>query len=187
MAKIIFIPDWLNRQLREAGVTYEMFERSPVSLYIVSKTDIINYFMAQVEIHNLVYRNLPLTKETSPYPVDLFVHSYSDYPEVKLAISKNWGNEPNLTLLGGETESPVFATIQASPNGKCVYLIGQPVLVSDSTKELTADTALYGILSSLHKGLIVKDGHHDKTTVLRENPLLSQLYVKSFFSRASSL
>ena len=91
MAKIIFIPDWLNDELQSKGVCYDEFVKD-INSVIVSRTDVINYYLAQSNFFKLITElKNPHSDYYSMYS-SMFGHNFLDMPELTIALNSTPSN-----------------------------------------------------------------------------------------------
>lgn len=194
MADLIYVPDWMDTYLSEQGMSYGDLAAMNSSSSIVNRLDVINYHVAQVEFAKLLAYDTARTGLASN--VDniyeeilgaMRLHPSRDIEtvvQVNLAKGKkeiNYG-----CLVQGATGPGNLAfKYEIDTTGKIVYIIGMCCVQAsgeDCTVSEVSQRVLKKVLETSHGGLRVFTGHVDKSTVLRENPVLATFYVNSLLA-----
>lgn len=192
MAKIIYVPEWLYNHLKEQGLSVQDLEK-PISSTILSKVDVINYHRSQDEFFKLLHQAAEDGTVDWARRDEVMYHAIpSDIPELAMVVSARKQNEKSVcwnTLLSS-VDSPSAASFyfEMCQNGDDIIAIG---MNNTSNNELTRRSdelykcggdksapILWNVLGLCHSCLRAVGGT-DKSAVLRENPYVSQLYVKS--------
>ena len=192
MAKIIYVPEWLYSNLKQQGLTVQDLEK-PISSTILSKVDVINYHCSQDEFFKLLHQAAENGQVNWNRRDEVMYHQIpDDIPELVMHKATRGNKEGNVcwnTLLSS-VDSPSAARFffEMCQNGDDVIVIGvnagSNVEINQRTQELancTGDKSasiLWNVLGLSHTCLRLL-GSTDKSTVLRENPYVGQLYVMS--------
>lgn len=187
MAKIIFVTGWLRDSLKSQNLDVSDLAVLDPSITIVSKQDVINYYVAQYGLAKLLTANsndyMP-----QPLPLNAFYHTPEGLINVEvglrinsLGIDKDANAMWNVVLPNVPVPMPDHFEYSSDTDGKIIYIIAKDsvadaVVHPDST---IATSILWNILRVAHSGVRVQDGFTDKCTVFRENPALSKLYVNN--------
>lgn len=192
MAKIIYVPEWLYTHLKEQGLTVHDMEK-PISSTILSKVDVINYHRSQDEFFKLLHQAAEDGRVGWSSRDAVMYHQYSDeLPELAMAKASRGAKGEvvcwNTLLSSVDSPSAARFFFEMCQNGDDVIVIG---VSADSNAEIlrhsqelencTGDkptSILWNVLCVSH-GCLRLVGSTDKSTVFRENPYVSQLYVKS--------
>lgn len=194
MADLIYVPDWMDTYLSEQGMSYGDLAAMNSSSSIVNRLDVINYHVAQVEFAKLLAYDTARTGLASN--VDniyeeilgaMRLHPSRDIEtvvQVNLAKGKKEINYGSL-VQGATGPDNLAFKYEIDTTGKIVYIIGMCCVQAsgeDCTVSAVSQRALKRILEISHGGLRVHTGYVDKSTVLRENPVLATFYVNSLLA-----
>jgi hypothetical protein len=180
MAKLVFIPDWLREDLQSTGTSFAVLDENLTST-IVSQVDVINYHKAQIEFFNFLTRGKEYGPELYLMYNSLFAHPLPDMPELEAYLQQGRDREPNPGLLAsgvGEFAQITF-TVDTQSEGASIYIIG------GCGEHQTQDgvdkryTVITDMLAVMHNRLRIQNGAVDKSSVFRDNPSLTTLYVES--------
>lgn len=180
MAKLVFIPDWLRDEICSSGESFSVLDKDLAST-IISRADIINYHKAQIEFFNFLTGYKDFSEETHLMYNSLFAHPLPDMPELSVYLRQSHQNDPNLGVMVsgvGEMRQINFV-VDTQSDGKSIYIIGT------CTDDIPADCAdkrhnvITNVLAVMHNRLRVQNGAVDKSSVFRDSPLLTTLYVES--------
>ena len=194
MADLIYVPDWMDKYLDEQGMSYGDLAAMNSSSSIVNRLDVINYHVAQVEFAKL------LAYDTARAGLASNVDNI--YEEIlgamRLHPSRDIETVVQVNLAKGKKEINYGCLVQgaAGPGnlafkyevdttGKIVYIIGMCCVQAsgeDCTVSEVSRQAMKRILEIAHGSLRVQTGYVDKSTVLRENPVLATFYVNSLLA-----
>lgn len=180
MAKIIVVPPWLSDEVN-VGQPLDIVINKILSA-IESDWDIINYHKCQIEFIKLIM----VSEDKSEIDLHSMYNSLlricvNDNPELEV-YKKQVFQEPimwDMMVTGAKSCADVKFEIEPSVCGKAVYVF---VKGKSSTSKSCIDANQFAIickvLEKLHGSLRNNNGLVDKGSVFRENPILSQLYVK---------
>lgn len=194
MADLIYVPDWMDSYLSEQGLSYDHLAAMNSSNPIVNRLDVINYHVAQVEFAKLLAydtatRGLPSNVDNIYEDIlgAMKLHPSRDVEtsvQVNLAKGKRDINFGCL-VQGATGPSNLSFKYEASSTGKIVYIIGMCCVQAsgeDCTVSEISRSVMKGVLEAAHGSLRVQSGQVDKSTVLRENPVLATFYVNSLLA-----
>lgn len=173
--KLVYVPDWLSSYLTETNQPLSNLSSSLMTS-IVSKVDVINYYKAQYDFAKFLFNQIDPSMIYKTDPMAIMLHNPA-VPEFQLYVK----TQSKDTMPFSPEE---FAcTVEHDPNESVVYIIGS----CDTGQSLgKSHTVAQAILSKIFKSgqahIRVENQFTDKGTVLRENPILAQLYVKSIIS-----
>jgi len=184
--KLVYVPDWLSSYLTVTNQPLSNLSSVTLSTSIVSKTDVINYHRAQYEFIKLLMNQVDTNFIGKIDPRELMLHR-SDLPEVDLYIRTQSKDTVDFNaLVNGLSSVDTFEfTVEHDPTHAVVYIIGsyaETLSWKDNKGRSFAGTLLSKIFKAAQAHLRVETQFTDKASVLRESPVLSQLYVKSILS-----
>lgn len=177
MSKLMFIPKWLKDDLLPDQ--YAMFEKD-ISSIIVSSADVINYHKAQWQfLKFLTGGEYSRDDLYSMYQIT-FVHQMPDNVELSVFLNKDESNVivwDTMAAGTGEKDRMRFHC-QANRLGTALYVIGENLdcQSSDAISACPQDLVC-ALLKLQHNSLRIEGRGTDKSSVFRESPLLTQLYV----------
>ena len=180
MAKIIFIPDWLNVELQSKGVCYDEFVKD-INSVIVSRTDVINYYLAQSNFFKLITElKNPHSDYYSMYS-SMFGHNFPDMPELTIVLNSTPSNEVEFQKLVSTAykADDISLSYVRDMSNTYVIVVGKHAKEESDKKNCQSDSIIWSVIQNLHSGLRVLNGAVDKSSVFRENPILAQLYVQN--------
>lgn len=183
--KLVYVPDWLSSYLNETNQPLSNLSSS-LTVSIVSKTDVINYYKAQYEFAKFLFNGIDSNMIYRVDPMQIMLHN-STLPEVQLYFRTQSKDIVAFNTLVTSLESAdnFDFDVEHDPNCNVVYIIGRcaetPAWRGGRYSNLAA--AIIGNIFKVGQShLRVENQFTDKGTVLRENPILTQLYVKSIVS-----
>lgn len=195
MSKIVYVPEWLKQHLDVQGESLECLDELDIGSAIVSPEDVNNYLVAQVEFAKL----LVATQVSQELPerigniyetgYGLMLHSAPRDPEARLKVSLALQNQAiNYDALGiaaGGFGDKTFQVVN-STSGRVVFVVGSSSVPHEGetrTIKAICRNILCDVLSACHSRLRIHDGHVDKSSTLRENPVLASIYVSTLLAR----
>ena len=184
--KLVYVPDWLSSYLTETNQPLSNLSSISLSTAIVSKVDVINYYKAQYEFIKLMFSQVDSNFIGKNDPLALMAHQ-PDLPEIELYIRTQSKDTVDYSYLlhGLSSVDTLDFSIEHDPNHPVVYIIGKHADTpswKDSKGRSFIGTLLSKLFRASQANLRVETQFTDKATVLRENPVLAQLYVKSIIS-----
>lgn len=195
MSNIVYVPEWCMRHIDSQKESLDSLDVDDVRKSIVSVVDVNNYLLAQCEFAKLIVQGFIATELPKNVPhiyesaYGRMLHSKNMDDEARLKVSLALQNPAiNYEALGfaaGELSSMDF-TYSASESGRVVYVVGlssEPNGGDDRTLPTISRDILCNVLSVCHTRLRVNNGAVDKSSTLRENPVLSSFYVSTLLAR----
>lgn len=190
MAKLIFVPEWLQETLHESGKSIN--EKNIMSA-IISKYDVINYQKSQIEFFKFINGFRCNNIEAFIFNFNQLMRSpLSDLEEVSIYMEKHYHCEANLEMINCY---PIFDdrtivdsskyVINISSDNKIAYIIGGSA-VSNPLNALPVFTVpsnrisiITAVLDKAYNGFRIITENTDRSSVFRENSYLTQLYVRN--------
>ena len=173
--KLVYVPDWLSSYLTETNQPLSNLSSSLLTS-IVSKVDVINYYKAQYDFAKFLFNQIDPSMIYKTDPMQVMLHNPA-VPEFQLYVKTQ---SKDIAAINADEFG---FTVEHDPSQSVVYIIGS----CDTANALgKSHTVAQAILSKIFKSgqahIRVENQFTDKGTVLRENPILAQLYVKSIIS-----
>lgn len=180
MAKIIFIPDWLDDEIQSKGVCYDDFVKD-INSVILSRTDVINYYLAQSNFFKLLTEEEKLTSGNYSMYNSIFGHAFPDMPELTIALNSTLSNVVDYQKLvsTAQTAENITLSYVRDMSNNYVLIVGKHAKDEACKKNCDSSSIIWNTLKQFHNGLRSQNGAVDKSSVFRENPILGQLYVKN--------
>lgn len=188
MAKLIFVPDWLNAALTDRGEHVSTMSSKVLDASILSKYDIINYYKAQLEfVKYMCNDKFSSMEELSEAYTKLMWHELPPLEELTIYMNEHFASEVDFSQLVCENQniSDTKYVIRGSDDNKIAYIIGGSVksnaLNALPSMRVNANRVdvMHAVLDKSYNGFRVITDMSDRSSVFRENYFLTQLYVKS--------
>lgn len=180
MAKLVFIPDWLKSELAGLDVSVSVLDKDLAST-IESSTDVINYHKTQIEFLNFLAGGLKNEEEAYLMYNSLFAHPLPDMPELKVYLRQaiNGVTNPGMLAAGVNDIAQIDFIVDSQSEGKSIYIIGASASQITEGGVDKRHTVITDMLAVMHNRLRIQNGAVDKSSVFRDAPLLTTLYVDS--------
>lgn len=195
MSNIVYVPEWCKRHIDSQDESLDSLDVDDVRKSIVSVVDVNNYLMAQCEFAKLMVQGYVQTELPKKVPhiyetaYGQMLHSRNLDAEAQLKVSLALQNPAiNYEALGfaaGELDSIDFS-YSVSDSGRVVYVVGLSSVPNGSegrTLQTISRDILCNVLGACHTRLRVNNGAVDKSSTLRENPVLASFYVSTLLAR----
>lgn len=194
MSKIVYVPEWLKNHLDSQSESLDSLDVVDIGSTIVSSADVINYLVAQVEFAKVLVSGID--RSTIPQSsgniyetgYGLMLHSPQKDGEARLKTSlalQNLAiNYDALGVAAGEFGDKTFNVVP-SLSGRVVFIVGSSSVPHEGegrTIKTISRNILCDVFSACHSRLRVNDGHVDKSSTLRENPVLASIYVSTLLA-----
>jgi len=180
MAKLIVVPDWLNAELISNGQSLDTLA-GDIESALSSKIDVINLHKAQWQFLKLLCNNKYSLETMYSMYQHMFVHQLPDYIELEVFIKQDLLTDINCDDMatGSGTLDRLRFRIEQDISGTMFYIIGECVDQGCSIESVCAEpyAIVCSILKEKHRGVRIHGRGTDKSSVFRESPVLTNLYV----------
>ena len=189
MAKLIYVPQWLNDHLQAHNQPLDILLKPGFESAIGSKSDVINYHMAQYEFMRLL--SCVIERGQKINLKDVFLHVDTMLPEVQV-LQRSAPKDIDVSRLAysGVGLDCIDFQYRMSDMGKVVYIIGvcsaAPVIAFDGDLRAVATPIMWSILKHSHDALRVENGMIDKSSVFRENADVFHCYVNALLAASAN-
>lgn len=171
MAKILFVPNWLREDVYASGQSLCVLEKE-LSTTILSKVDIINYHLAQIEFFKFITGGKDFGEDVYLMYNSLFTHPLPAMPEIDVHMKRY--------LVGGsaDTDAKIAYIVDKQSEGDSIYIIGTDASNDIDDVQTNRYNVITEILAVMHNRLRLQNGAVDKSSAFRDLPLLTTLYVE---------
>lgn len=191
MARIIFVPDWLDAYLTTDAVI-EKFVNDPLSIteltsevkyYHKSQLAFCRFLISDVKTNDIMLDVLKCEPDVAFD--ELMYHNAFDDPEYALCKKRVW-QEPIMWsefVNGANSADDVQFILKPSRDGKLLFVTAKKKYgtVSESYVTASVGSVLDEGLKKLHGGFRIQRSTPDTGEVFRENPILASLYLSKSF------
>ncbi len=188
MARIALIPKWLDDVIKANGGNVNSTLPEIIKSSIVYKSDVINYYTAQIELLKAIFGNNSIddVHKLKQLYNQLFYDELPDLPEIEIYL-KDICDKPvsyeRFTGMSDTDASKVALRIEQSICGSVTYIVARALNDGDvlARNEFRPNPKpiMWNLFKSANSVSRMTDDTTDRSHALRAFPVLSQLYVKT--------